>query len=496
MGRALEGGRDLPLRPHPQPRGRLLHRHPAAHGQRQPARRARLLLHPHRPHRALPADAGQERLLPDGLGRQRPAHRASRAELLRRALRPLAAVRRRLHAAGEAGPEEAGPDQPAQLHRAVRAARGGGREGLRVAVAHPGPLGRLVGELHDDRAQVPGREPDRVPAQLRPRRGLPPGGADPVGRHLPDRGGAGRARGARLPRRLPPGGLPPARRRAGPHRDHPPRADPQRRRAHRAPRRRAVRRRCSAPPSPRRSSASRSRCSRTRRPSPTRAPASRCAARSATSPTSCGGASSTCPVRTLIGRDGRMLRETPEWLSGDARRGGVRGPQGQDDLQRPRGGGRRAARERRPRRRAHAHPADGQLLREGRQAARDRGHPPVVHPQRRPRRRDPRRDAGPRRRGPVDPGPHEAPLRQLGRRPQRRLAHQPPALLRHPVPRLVPARRRRRPRLRPPAHALRGRAAGRPVDAGPARLRRGRSGAGRAASSATRTSWTPGRRRR
>ncbi len=39
---------------------------------------------------------------------------------------------------------------------------------------------------------------------------------------------------------------------------------------------------CSAPPSPRRSSASRSRCWPTRPPSPTRAPASRCAARSVT----------------------------------------------------------------------------------------------------------------------------------------------------------------------------------------------------------------------
>ena len=58
----------------------------------------RLLLHPHRPHRPLPADARQDRLLPDGLGRQRPADRAPGAELLRRPLRPVAALRRRLHA--------------------------------------------------------------------------------------------------------------------------------------------------------------------------------------------------------------------------------------------------------------------------------------------------------------------------------------------------------------------------------------------------------------
>ena len=45
---------------------------------------------------------------------------------------PSLPVRPRLHAAGEARPEAAGPDQPAQLHRAVRAARRGGREGLRA----------------------------------------------------------------------------------------------------------------------------------------------------------------------------------------------------------------------------------------------------------------------------------------------------------------------------------------------------------------------------
>ena len=48
-------------------------------------------------------------------------------------------------------------------------------------------------------------------------------------------------------------------------------------------------------------------------------------------------------------------------------------------------------------------------------------------------------------------------------RPQRRLADQPAAVLRGAVPGLVPARRRRRAGLRPPAAARRGRPAGRPV---------------------------------
>ena len=95
---AVEGRRHLRLRPHPDARGDLLDRHSPADRVGLAARRARLLLHPHRPRRALPADARQGGVLPDGLGRQRPADRAPGAELLRRALRPVAAVRRRLHA--------------------------------------------------------------------------------------------------------------------------------------------------------------------------------------------------------------------------------------------------------------------------------------------------------------------------------------------------------------------------------------------------------------
>ena len=73
-----------------------------------------------------------------------------------------------------------------------------------------GPVGRLDAALHDHRPEGQAGQPARVPAQLRARRGLPPGGADPLGRHLPDRGRAGRARGAGVRRRLPPGRLPPA----------------------------------------------------------------------------------------------------------------------------------------------------------------------------------------------------------------------------------------------------------------------------------------------
>ncbi len=201
MGGALEHRADLRLRPLPAARERLLDRHAAAHGERLAARRPRLLLHPHRPDRAVPAHARQGGLLPHGLGRQRAADRAAGAELLRRPLRPVAALPGRLHAAREAGPEASGPDQPTQLRRAVRAAGAGGRAGLRAGLAPARPLGRLDPHLHDGGQPRPGDQPARVPAQLRPRRGLPRRGAHGLGRHRPHRGRAGRDRGARVPRR-------------------------------------------------------------------------------------------------------------------------------------------------------------------------------------------------------------------------------------------------------------------------------------------------------
>ncbi len=111
---------------------------------------------------------------------------------------------------GEAGPQAPGAGRPAQLHRAVRAAGGRGRAGLRGPVAQARPVGRLERALHDHRPEVAEGQPGRVPAQLRPRRGLPRRRADLVGRDVPDGRGAGRAGGARVRRPLPPGRLPPS----------------------------------------------------------------------------------------------------------------------------------------------------------------------------------------------------------------------------------------------------------------------------------------------
>ncbi len=71
------------------------------------------------------------------------------------------------------------------------------RAGVRGAVAAARAVGRLVADLHDDRRGRPARVAARVPPQPRPRRGVPGRGAHALGRRLPHRGRAGRARGPR-----------------------------------------------------------------------------------------------------------------------------------------------------------------------------------------------------------------------------------------------------------------------------------------------------------
>ena len=212
-----------------------------------------------------------------------------------------------------------------------------------------------------------------------------------MGRHVPDRGGPGRAEGAGVRRPLPPGALPHradrrGRRRAGRHRDHPARADPERRGADHPPRRRALpvaggkhgdlaglRRRdpCRRAPRGRAGQGHRpGHVLHLRRPH-RRAVVARAAA---------------------AGADGHRARRPadPRHPAVDvvrAGRDGVRRDGGQDGVLRARGDGRAAARERRPGRRAVPDDAHDELLRERRQAAGDRRHPAVVHPQRRPRRR-------------------------------------------------------------------------------------------------------------
>ena len=105
-------------------------------------------------------------------------------------------------------------------------------------------------------------------------------------------------------------------------------------------------------------------------------------------------------------------------------------------------------------------------------------------------------DAAARARARVASGAHARALRELGERTERRLVHQPPAVLRRAVSGLVSRSRGRHARLRRAAGARRGSAADRSVNR-PCRTGSVRTSAAcRADSSAIPTSWTRGPRRR
>ncbi len=122
------------------------------------------------------------------------------------------------------------------------------------------------------------------------------------------------------------------------------------------------------------------------------------------------------PTRSVITRSGRLQTETPAWLEGTDRRGPLRrAARRQDPVRCASGARRRPAGLGRPRRRADSDPAHGELLRARREAARDRHLPPVVHQERRPRRRAQRRPDRARRGDRLPPRVHAQPLRELGR---------------------------------------------------------------------------------
>ena len=195
------------------------------------ARRPRLLLHPHRPDRALPADARQARSSTRWAGtttgcRPSAGCRTTTASAATRRCRTTPTSR----PPEKPDPKRQVPISPAQLRRALRAAGRRGREGLRGAVAH------------GSACRSTGRRPTRPSATTRRRRrqraflrNLARGEAyqaeapDAVGRHVPDRGRAGRAGGPRVRRRTTTGS-PSTGPTASPvyDRDHPARADPRR----------------------------------------------------------------------------------------------------------------------------------------------------------------------------------------------------------------------------------------------------------------------------
>ena len=194
---------------HPGPRRRLLHRHPAADRERVAARRPRVLVHPHRLHRPLPAHARATRSSTRWAGTTtacRPSGgcRTTSACAATRRCRTTPTSSRRTKPDKHQIPisrrnfielcERLTVEDEKAFEELWR------RLGLSVDWSH---------DLPDHRRRRPRRVAAGVPAQPRPRRGLPGRGADAVGRHVPHRGRAGRARGPRAPGRLPPHRLPP-----------------------------------------------------------------------------------------------------------------------------------------------------------------------------------------------------------------------------------------------------------------------------------------------
>ena len=490
------GGRGhLRVRPHGHARAGVLGRHPAADGVGLAARRARVQLHPHRHRRPLPAHARQARLLPDGLGRQRPAHRAPRPELLRRAVRAEPAVRPGLHRARRSPASSRSRSRARTSSSSAR--RSPPRTRRRSRSCGAATACRSTGRTAT-RPSTPG------PARSASARSCATSSA------------------ARPTCRW--------RRRCGTSRSAPPWRRPSSRTAS----------------TPARGTGSRTTATarrdvfiETTRPELIPACVALIAhpdderyqplfgttvrsplfdvevpvlAHPAAEMDRGAGIAMCCtfgdltdvqwwreldlPNRTVINRDGRLLRETPEWITS---------PEGRQRYEELAGATVHTAKERivahahrdrRARRRRPSRHAPGEVLREGRQAARDRLQPPVVHPQRRPGRGRARRDDRPRPGAAVAPGLHAPPLRGLGARPQRRLAGQPPALLRGAGAGLVPARRRRRGPARRGAHARRTT----PCPSTPRPTSRPASpptsATSRAASPATATSSTRGRRRR
>ena len=183
------------------------------------------------------------------------------------------------------------------------------------------------------------------------------------------------------------------------------------------------------------------------------------------------------PTRAVIGHDGRFAFDAPEWLATDDARARYAAIAGKGS-----GGAQQKmveilARDRRPDRRPSTDHPRRQVLREGRQAPRDRHHPPVVHPQRRSLRRPARRVARPGPGAGVASRLHAPPLRELGGGPQRRLAHQPATILRRADPAVVPRVGRRLDRLRPADHPRRDTAPHRPAIPRARRATTKRSGA-------------------
>ena len=160
------------------------------------------------------------------------------------------------------------------------------------------------------------------------------------------------------------------------------------------------------------------------------------------------------PVRAIIQANGALRPLTwgePGWESVDAAAAQQPLRRARRPLRRqgPHPDRRAAARDRRSHRRAATDHARGQVLREGRSAARDHHQPAVVHQD----------DGVPRAAAPARRGAalasrlHAGQARELDQRVEHRLVRQPAAVLRRAVPGLVPRARGRQRRSRRPSPA-------------------------------------------
>ena len=179
------------------------------------------------------------------------------------------------------------------------------------------------------------------------------------------------------------------------------------------------------------------------------------------------------PLRSIIQRNGRIVMDTPDWIEDEEGKRIFQETAGKTTFSARKRHRRRAARCRRSGRRADPDQAYDELLREGRQAARNRHLPPVVPEERRHRREAERRAHRARQGAELPPRFHARALRELGARPQRRLADLPPALLRRSVPAVVPGEGGWHPGLRSSDHPERGPSADRSDRRCAGRLHRG-----------------------
>ena len=481
---------------------RLLDRHAAADRVRLDPHGHGVRLHPDRRHRPLPADARQVGVLPDRLGRQRPGHRAPGAELLRRALRPdrsrtTPTSSRPFRGDAPKGHHEI-PISPAQLRRAVPRAHGHRRGGVR------GRSSAASGCPSTGRCST-----RRSTTSAGARASSPSSATSPAARRT-----APRRRRCGTSTTAPPSPRPRSRTASGPAPTTCSRSTgPGRRRADRHDPARAASS-AASPSSPTPTTSATAALVGTTVRTPLFDVEVPVVAHPLAQPDKGTGIAMVCtfgdttdvtwwreldlPTRSVIGRDGRFVAGDADVADHRRRRArayaelaGLTVKQAQAamvELLRRVG---------RPARRAAPDHPPGQVLRARQPPARDRHEPPVVHPQRRPRRGPARGVPRPRQGARLVPGPHAPPLRALGRGPQRRLADQPAAVLRRADPAVVSAST-------PTAtldhdHPIVPAEDTLPIDPStdvPPGLHAPTSAASPAASSATPTSWTPGRRRR